>query len=316
MRKSFKRLALSLSIIGLASPVFATPVLRSNITVDAAIVTIGDMFDNAGTLAEQPLFRAPAPGTTGQVNIAAIRTATARVVLAKFDNPGFPNVSVTRYGLAITNKDINALIAKNLKDQGILRDGMSINTQLNQSLANLYAARSDQPVKLENLIYTPSNNGFSARFLLAGSNRPFNISGRLGILVQAPHLTRTLAKGSILKPSDVEMRPVSLQFANNAQLPMLDQVVGQQLRRQMRQGVIIRLNDVATPTLISRNDMVTIYLKSGPMTLTVKGKAMADASRGQAVSVLNLLSNTIIQGIAVNPGAVEIRPASTRVAAL
>ena len=201
-------------------------------------------------------------------------------------------------------------------EQGILRDGVSVTARLNQRLGNLYAASSDQPIKLDRLNYTPGNTGFSARFILAGRSRPLDISGRLDFFVQTPHLTRTLPAGSILTPADVEMRAVTLQFANSAQLPMLDQVIGQQLRRQMRQGVAVRLNDIAAPTLISRNEIVTIYLKSGAMTLTVKGQALADASRGQAVSVLNLLSKTVIQGIAVNPGTVEIRSRTNQVAAL
>jgi len=316
MRRLFKKLTLVLAIFGLAAPVFAAPVLRQNIIVDAAIVTIGDMFDNAGILAEKPLFRAPAPGTSGMVNIAAIRMASAKVGLSLFENPGLSNVSVARFGLAVKLADLNALITKNLREQGILRAGMSVNVQLNQRLGTIYAARSDQPVKLAELNYTPGNTGFSASFMLAGRARALNVSGRLNFLVQAPHLTRTLPAGSILKPSDVEMRAVTLQFANSAQLPVLNQVIGFQLRRQMRQGVAIRLNDVATPILISRNDLVTIYLKNGALTLTVKGQALTDASRGQQVSVLNLLSKTVIQGIAVNPGTVEIRPAANRVAAL
>ncbi len=316
MYKLFKRITLALAFIGLASPVFAMPVLRQSVVVNAAIVTVGDMFDNAGVLAEQPLFRAPAPGTTGQVNIAAIRTATVKAGLSQFENPGFSNVSVTRSGIAIKMADINALISSDLKQQGILRDAMSVTTRLNQRLGTLYAARTEQPLKLEELVYTPGNTGFSARFILAGREQPFEVSGSLSFFVQTPHLTRTLPAGAVLGPADVEMRAVTLQFANNAQLPMLNQVIGQQLRRQMRQGVAVRLNDVAPPTLISRNEIVTIYLKSGALTLTVKGQALANASRGQSVSVLNLLSKTIIQGIAVNPGTVEIRSASNRVAAL
>ncbi|VAW23647.1 hypothetical protein MNBD_ALPHA12-1466 [hydrothermal vent metagenome] len=316
MRRFFKKLTLALTLIGLASPAFAVPVLRQNIVVNAAIVTIGDMFDNAGNLAEQALFLAPAPGTTGQVNIAAIRTATGKAGLSKFENPGFSNVSVARSGIAIKSSDINELIAQDLREQGILRNGMSVTTQLNQRLGTLYAARSGPPLKLEQLIYTPGNTGFSARFTLAGRNQALEISGRLSFMVQTPHLTRTLPAGAIIKPTDVEMRAVTLQFANSAQLPMLNQVVGQQLRRQMRRGVAVRLNDITMPTLISRNEIVTIYLKSGAMTLTVKGQALADASRGQAVSVLNLLSKTVIQGIAVNPGTVEIRSGSNQLAAL
>ncbi len=316
MAKPFKKLALALTALFLAAPVNAAPVLRENIVVDAAIVTIGDMFYNAGNLAEQPLFRAPAPGTTGQVDIAAIRTASAKVGLSGFENPGLFTVSVARSGVAITMSDINALIARDLDQQGFLRPGMSLTARVNQQLGLVYAANVEEPFRLEDLRFVPASNGFSATIMLAGRARALEISGRVEFFVQAPHLTRTLPAGTIVQASDVEMRAVALQFADSAQLAAPGQIIGQQLRRQMRRGVAVSLNDVAPPTLIGRNELVTLYLRNGALTLTVKGQALADASLGQSVSVLNLLSNTVVRGIAVKAGTVEIASASSRVAAL
>ena len=45
----------------------AAPVLRAEVSVTAPIVTVGDMFADAGAMADTPLFRAPKPGTTGMV---------------------------------------------------------------------------------------------------------------------------------------------------------------------------------------------------------------------------------------------------------
>ena len=45
----------------------AQPALKGDITVNTDIVTVGDMFDNPGELAETAIFRAPSPGTTGIV---------------------------------------------------------------------------------------------------------------------------------------------------------------------------------------------------------------------------------------------------------
>ncbi|HHG90595.1 MAG TPA: flagellar basal body P-ring formation protein FlgA, partial [Devosia sp.] len=130
------------------------------------------------------------------------------------------------------------------------------------------------------------------------------------------HLTRTLPAGAILQNSDLVMREVSLQSAQGRSAPELQQLVGSQLLRQLREGTPVRFNDVADPVLIARNDIVTLYLKSGALTLTVKGQALADASRGEVVSVLNLLSNRVVQGIAINPGTVEMQSSSNRLASL
>lgn len=321
MNRPFKRLLIALSTIALAAlalsaPAKAMPVLRDNIMVNSDIVTVGDMFDNAGALAETGLFRSPAPGTTGRVDIENIRTAAARAGFTEFENPGFSGVSVGRSGILVSEQMLNELIAGALRVQGDLGTGASVQALLDAPLATIYAASGDNPVSLQTLRYIAGANRFSARLAIAGQGLAVDISGRLDFIISTPHLARSLPTGTILQQSDFQMRNVNLQFAQTQGLLALEQLVGKQLQRQLREGTPLRPNDVSDPVLISRNQAVTLYLKSGALTLTVKGQALGDASLGQTVSVLNMLSNTVVQGIAIGPGTVEIQSISTRIAAL
>ncbi len=316
MNKLFNKSVFFLIAFLVSTPLLAAPVLRQNVVVDHAIVTVGDMFDNAGSLAEQALFRAPAPGTAGQVSLEVLRVAIAKIGLTEFDNPGIEAVNVARSGLAIGQSILETLIGDDLSARGLLPDGVMVSAMLDTPLGELYAAQSDTPITLNSLFFTQTNNRFTARFMLAGQSAFLEVTGRLDFSILTPHLVRSLTAGTILQPSDLEMRRVSLQFARNDVAPELEQLVGRQLVRQLRGGAAVRLNDISEPVLVARNDIVTLFLKAGAMTLTVKGQALADASRGQVVPVLNLLSNTVVQGIAINPGTVEIQPVSARVASL
>ncbi len=316
MSKQFKRLVIGLAAILAAAPAFSAPVLRQNIVVIDSVVTVGDMFDNAGRLAEQGLFMAPAPGTKGQVSLESIRLAASKAGFTEFENPGFSNVSVERSGIRVDANVLNTLIAEDLSARGLLPTGVNLNTRFDKQPGELYAAQTDNPITLQSLRYIPGSNRFTARFKIAGQSRYADYSGRLDFSVSTPHLTRSLPAGTILQSSDFIMRDVALQSAQAQNAPDLDQLVGRQLLRQLREGTPVRFNDVADPILISRNDIVTLYLKTGALTLTVKGQALADASQGQVVSVLNLLSNRVVQGIAINPGTVEIQSNSNRVASL
>ena len=60
----------------LSGAAWAAPVLKADIMVTGAIVTVGDMFDDAGAAAEEALFRAPLPGTSGLVGLADIDAAS------------------------------------------------------------------------------------------------------------------------------------------------------------------------------------------------------------------------------------------------
>jgi flagella basal body P-ring formation protein FlgA len=119
-----------------------------------------------------------------------------------------------------------------------------------------------------------------------------------------------LPLGAIVNPSDIEMRPIQLAFAQNGGLAMPENLIGKQLRRPARQGMMLRPSDVAAPQVISRSELVTIFYQQGPMRLTIKGQALNDAALGEAVTVLNPMSKKTIQGIATDYGTVEMFSAS------
>ena len=306
----------SVSALFFPTVTLALPILKSDVTVTSRIVTVGDMFENAGNLSETALFRSPAPGTTGMVSLQSISSAASRIGILEFDNPGLLNVSVTRSGTLVDEGTFEELITQNLQETGVLRQGMNVSIFLNSAFTPIYVEDSPKPAVLSNFRYIAGDNRFSARFTLAGQNRSVDVSGRLDFTVLAPHLSRSMPLGSILKPKDIEMRAVPMQLSNGAGIPMPEQIIGKQLQRNMLGGAMIRNSDVAEPSLISRNEIVTLFLKSGPMTLTVKGRALDDAAKGETVSVLNLLSNTVVQGVALSPGTVEISTNSTLVASL
>ena len=83
-------------------------------------------------------------------------------------------------------------------------------------------------------------------------------------------------------------------------------MLGQQLERPGRANLMLRVGDVVAPQVVARNQMVTVVLRSGPMTLTVKGQALNAASQGQPVQVLNTATRKILSGVALSDGAVEI----------
>ncbi|VAW20009.1 hypothetical protein MNBD_ALPHA11-987 [hydrothermal vent metagenome] len=294
----------------------ALPILKSDVTVMSQIVTVGDMFENAGNLSETALFRSPAPGTTGMVSLQNIASAATRIGLIEFDNPGLFNVSVSRSGTLVDESTFETLITQDLLESGTLRQGMNVSVFLNSAFTPLFVEEGSTPAVLNNLRYVAGDNRFSARFKLAGQNRMIDISGRLDFTIQAPHLSRSVPTGTILGPNDIEMRSVPIQLSNGAGIAMPEQIVGKQLQRNMLGGAMIRISDVVEPTLISRNEIVTLFLKAGAMTLTVKGRALDDAAKGEPVSVLNLLSNSVVQGIALSAGTVEISTNSTLVASL
>jgi flagella basal body P-ring formation protein FlgA len=314
--KTIRILASALALILSAGVAGAAPILKAEVTVTAPVVTVGDMFEDAGVLAEQPLFRSPLPGTTGNVDLAAVRSATARIGLTQFDVNGLSQVRVSRAAAVVDHEILAGLIAEDLRNRGILGDGMSANMLFATPVDTVNVATSDTPARLESLRYLPGNGTFSARFQLAGIDRPLDLTGTIEVSIEAPHLVAGLPAGTVLRPEHIVMRPLPIQQADAQGVASLEQLVGMALNRQSRDGMLLRASDVSTPLAVAKNDLVTIYYRQGPMTLTVKGQAVTGAATGAPLQVLNLVSRRVISASVIAPGAVEVSSAPMTLAGL
>lgn len=290
----------------MATHAMAAPVLKPHITVAAPIVTVADMFDDADQYAERALFRSPAPGTAGEVSIEDIRNAAARIGMVDFENPGLLGVSVARFGKLIDTDLLTERVSDTLSARGFLSDDVIADITFDSGLDIVHADSADAPLRMTAFDFTPASGRFVARFDVAGRSEPLTARGTAELLVEVPHLADSLIGTAIIGPDDVEMRAVPIRVADTGSFSSLDQVVGKQLRRPTRAGKMLQPGDVSEPVLITRTELVTLIYRSGPLTLTVKGQALANASAGEAVRVLNLMSSKVITGTATGAGTVSI----------
>jgi flagella basal body P-ring formation protein FlgA len=300
----------------LTGTALAEPVLKPDITVKAEIVTVGDMFADAGIFAEEALFLAPRPGTVGTVPIETVDAAAERIGFTGYTTQGLASVRVTRAATAIGEADLKALIEADLDARGILTEAMSAQTVFSNPFTPVNAAAVADPLDLVVLRYRPGNGSFSARFTAAGIETPIDITGTIDLMIEVPHLAAALPSGTILQESDIVMRAVPLRYADSAGYASRDQIIGMALQRQSREGMMLKAGDVAEPELVARNDTVTIYYRSGAMTLTVRGQALNGAAKGEPVDVLNLMSKRVISTTVIARGAVEVRSGALAVAGL
>ena len=299
-------LATGLGLALIANSALAAPLLKAQIMVSSPIVTVGDMFEGADLYAEEPLFRAPAPGTAGQVTLDAVRVAAARVGLTDFDSQSSVSVTVARFGEEIGEVRLGRMIEDALQQRGILRDGVSATISFSEVLPRITADQSEEPVELVSLRYLGGSGQFSARFMVSGQSTPLDVNGRADLVVAVPHLVTSLSANDVIRPEDVEMRKVPVRTADTGSYSRLDQVIGQQIKRPARAGKMLQPGDLQSPAMIARNQAVTIVYRSGALTLTVKGQALDDAAGGETLQVLNLMSNKVLSAVATDQGLVTI----------
>lgn len=294
------------------STALAAPVLKADVSVNHAVVTIGDMFEDAGLLSERALFRAPAPGTTGIVSLDAVRAAATKAGLADYSQEGLLNVRVERRATVVDTTLLTALISADLAQRGLLPAGAELRARFEDPTLSFNAEAVDAPATLTALRYQPGATSFSARFQVVGIELPVDVAGSLDLLVEVPHLAASLKAGVVLGPTDIEMKRVPFDFADQSGVESIDDLIGKQLRRNSRAGVMLKAADVTEPLAVRRNTQVTVLLRTGPMTLTVAGQSLSDAVVGQPVQVMNTVTKKILNGVATANGAVEITTAAAK----
>jgi len=114
--------------------------------------------------------------------------------------------------------------------------------------------------------------------------------------------TRTLRAQTIIAPADVTVIAGEIPGA----LISPDEAIGLEARIALYPGRPIRFEDVGPAAIIDRNDIVgLVYAKNG-LRITTEARAMARASVGDSLRVMNLASRAGVIGIVAPDGTVHV----------
>ncbi|WP_157819187.1 flagellar basal body P-ring formation chaperone FlgA [Mariprofundus aestuarium] len=88
-------------------------------------------------------------------------------------------------------------------------------------------------------------------------------------------------------------------------------LMGTRLTRPLKAGDAIFASYVHRPKLISRGDQVTMIASYGGLKVTAVGKALRSAGLGDRLSVRNLKSKQVVQGVVASASTVHILTGET-----
>jgi len=114
--------------------------------------------------------------------------------------------------------------------------------------------------------------------------------------------TRTIRAKAVIAPEDLTLVSAELPGA----LSRPEDAVGLETRVAIYAGKPVRLSDLGPPTLVERNQLVTIIYQSGGLAILTEGRALARGSAGDAVRVMNLASRNTVTGRIGPDGAVYV----------
>jgi flagella basal body P-ring formation protein FlgA len=298
----------------------AGPALKASATVMDEIVRIGDLVENAGAVADVPIFRAPDLGQTGNVPVASVLDAVRGHHLIGLDSRGLSQVTVTRAARAITAKDVEARILQALAGKYGLPDSSNLAVVLDNEVRTiLVEPTATSELAVIRLGYEPRTTRFDVAFELPGSlvarRLPLHFTGSLSETFDALVPTHEIAQGQVLKAADVAVERRPKANSTSATLTAIAQAEGLSAKHALRAGQVIRQADVAKPELVGRGDTVTIVFQVPGILLSILGKANEPGALGDVISVVNVQSKHTIQATVIGPGRVSVNAPTARLAA-
>jgi len=121
-------------------------------------------------------------------------------------------------------------------------------------------------------------------------------------------LTRQIHAGQVLQASDLQQIRRDTAHITTTPLNTPEQALGKVLRRTLAAGTVLSANDVLTARIIQRGDTVNLITGSARVQVRVAGKALNHGGVGDRISVENLSSHKIVQGVINEAGDVHVTP--------
>jgi len=223
---------------------------------------------------------------------------------------------VTRASRAVTAQEIAAAIAKALESQYGLGDARTISVEFDRDARTL----SVEPniageLQVLSLTYNRHTSRFEATIDLPSSTalhwQTTHYAGSAIETVNAVTVDHPIEHGEVLRTSD--LTTVRRPKAEGSVITDPQAAAGLAARHQLRPGQPLRDADLMKPTLVQRNDIVTIFYQVPGIALTLRGQAQDAGAQGDTINVMNTQSKRVVQAVVVAPGRVAVAAVLTRV---
>ena len=288
----------------------ADGMLRGDVQVTRDVLTVRDLVDGAPpTIAETPLFRAPALGASGTIQARRI-VAAAEALGLSVQTGGRMQVTITRAARHVGAGEIEAALKKRLVAEygldpaavGIAFDGQAPVLAASPELLGEATASE--------LAYDRRTRRVSAAIWLGPSHAErraqIRVTGSVIDLVEVVVAAKPLERGHTVKAGDlsIERRPKDALGPDAPHDGAL--LEGRVLRRSAVVGSLLRPADLIRPEIVARGDLVTVAYEVPGVALSMRMTANVAGALGDTITVTNPQSKKVLQAIVTAPGRAAV----------
>ena len=118
--------------------------------------------------------------------------------------------------------------------------------------------------------------------------------------------SRYVPKGDILTQEDIVLKKINTAKASSRIIRNPEQVIGKQVKSNLRPGRVIQQNIVMLPPMVEKGERVRILAISGGIQVATLGIAMDEGREGEQIKVENIASKKQVVGRVAGRSTVEV----------
>lgn len=290
----------------------ATTVFNEQVVVRDDVIRLGDLFEGLEggpeDTARQPVAQAPAPGERVVYDISRLAAIARANGIDWRPRTWSDRLVIERASQRIGQDAIEAALRTELKRRGMTRKG---DIELASRGLEMQIASGISPTIMVQQFDYDERGGRFVAIIAAPADAPstrLTVQGRIVETVEVPVLARRMNAGEVIRKDDVEWTNMRADQVNRNVLTDASRLIGQEIRRGSAAGQPVRAGDIRSPVIVTKNSVVTMILQTSRMQLTSKGRAMEDASMGDAVRIMNTQSKTVVEATVVGANTVQVMP--------
>lgn len=281
--------------------------LRDSAIISDSTIKLGDLFYDLPRGEDRVLGSAPRPGQEMTLNARTLMKIAIAMDLPWRPNSAAEHIVLKREATIIDYDQIKETIHTALYDEGVLGQfEISVPREYQQIILP-----ADQPAKMSvtSVNVDRRANTFNITIAAPSADNPIHhmrIRGRMDSVVEVPVLKDNLQHGRVIRTQDIEMIRVKDQGLSQKTVLDVNSLIGMTARRVIVAGRPLQTSDLVAPEIISRGELVTMFLTYGGMRLTTQVKALESGSMGDVIRVVNTESNESLQAIVKGTRSVEV----------
>ena len=149
---------------------------------------------------------------------------------------------------------------------------------------------------------------FTVRILNEGQTyRKIFASARIEVLSEVLMTTKPLGKNQPITRSDIQRKQMNLSRAPSDVIADPKQVLGQRTTRSIAAHSILRNDQVESPPVVRKGDIVQVLAESNTLKVTTQGMAQENGARGERIRVVNLRSKKTVYAQIVDRQTVRVK---------